>query len=122
MSHPVNDAYLEDKYERFMSSHNGFERCTILCELFENGFTSAADSLVEEWREERKQFFVEAVVNEDHLLDDEDDPDIQYWKEEHELGTPGDDYQIDTVRVEVPSYLNVDYWTDYKPYETKSRK
>lgn len=119
MSHPVNTAYLEDIHERFNTTESGFERCGILLELRESGFTTEVDTLIGEWYIERAKFLEDAGVEEHHLMHDEDDATVQYWKEEHELGTPGDDYQIDMVRVEVPTYLNVDYWLDYKDINTK---
>jgi len=114
MSHPVNDKYLEDVHERFFSNESGFERCTILLELKSKGFDTQADTLVGEWYIERHRFLEDAGEKEEDLLQDEDDPTIQFWYEINESGTPGDDYQVDKVRVEVPAYLNVDYWLDYK--------
>lgn len=114
MSHPINDKYLEDMRDSFVSSESGFERCTVLKELQLRGFYAEAETLKEDWYEERKQFMADSNLIEDELLQDEDDPTIEFWYEWEEMGTRGDDYQFDKKRYEVPMYLNVDYWLDYK--------
>lgn len=111
MSHQGNTKYIEDVYERFFSNESGFERCAILLELQHNGFDRIKNELVDLWRDERDQFLDDNSVEADDLLTDENG---EFWFEENEMGTPGDDYQITTEKTYVPSHLEVDYWLRYK--------
>jgi len=103
----MNDIYLENIYESFFSTKNGFERVTVLKELKEKGFEHEFNYLQGAWYIQRVEYLFEQGVEESELLIDDEG---EYRLEINESGAPGADYQVDEKKVYIPKYLNVDYW------------
>lgn len=114
MSNVHNENYTLNLRERFHELKDGFARCSILLDLQSNGFKREAETLVGEWYIERMDYLNERGLDEKELLEDENDAVREFYYDEVENGTPGDDYQITHQAVDVPRYLNVDYWLNYK--------
>ena len=114
MTNKYNENYAQNMRERFHELKDGFSRCTILTELQKDGLKQAAETLVGEWYIERMDYLDEVGIEEKALLNDEQDPIREFYYDEVENGNPGDDYQFTKQAIEVPRYLNVDYWIHYK--------
>lgn len=115
MSHVMNDLYLENVKERFDELKDGHSRCALLTEMRWQGFDSHADSLIEDWYMERLDWLEERGVSESdvHLeIKDSNHYNMEFYFDVEEMGTTGDDYQVDTVKRYLPSHLNVAYWLD----------
>ena len=113
MSHPVNEQLLEDYQVRFDELKDGNARAALLTDMRHSGFGKAADTLVTSWYLERLEYLDQLGVEEKDVLVEDSDPkyhDLEYFLEQQEFGTPGDDYQVRQVKHYLPTYLNVDYW------------
>jgi hypothetical protein len=112
MSTKENTLYLEDMQVRFDELKDGFPRMTIIRELRENNFKDEADSLIENWHQERQAYLDEIGIEESSVLYDEEDPIREFYFIEEDNGSPNEEgYWSGFVKKELPMYLNVNYWT-----------
>lgn len=111
MSTHENEVYLHNKYEQFKSSESGFDRAVILHELKNFGLDEAAEEMIEDWWEERAKYFEDRGIKTTDVFGDEDG--FEYYMDVIDHGDQGDGYQVDTKKVQVPDYLNVEYWSKY---------
>jgi len=107
MSHISNDIFVENAYESFFASKNGFERVAVLKDLMENGMTNDFECLRAAWYTERREFLFENSIESSETLFDAGG---EFGFILNENGTTGDDHQIDEKKFYIPKYLNVDYW------------
>lgn len=108
MSTHENEVYLHDKYEKFRASQSGFDRAVILHEMKHFGMDVEVETMIEDWWTERLAWLNDRGVNFKDIITDEDG--LEYYMDIVDHGDQGDGYQVDNKKVEIPDWLNVDYW------------
>lgn len=103
-----NAAWLHERYEDFKEALSGRVRAAIIKEVMEAGYEQDGDTMLDDWYTERTMFMKDHGATLGDILSDDDG---EYFLDELENGTAGDDgYNVETIAVRIPEYLNPDMW------------